>query len=113
MAVHGLDLLGVKLVEGGVIQDQNAAILVNEGLDLLVESFGIGFEPEEQPGVRVVSWRVVRKRLAASRFTTTRDARSCDQEVDVRDILAFRLRHDPRVAHMAQERNLYKKSSSA
>lgn len=107
MPVDWHDLLGVKLVESRIIQNQNALVLVDQWLDLSIERFGVGFEPMKQSGVSVVSGGVIGGGLAPSRLTAACNARSRDQEVDISGILALRLSHASRVAPRTSERNMY------
>jgi hypothetical protein len=45
--VDRLDLPGVELVEGGVVEDQDALVLLEKGLDLAPERLGVGLEAVE------------------------------------------------------------------
>jgi hypothetical protein len=81
MPMDWFDILGVKLVEGRIIQDQNAVVFTDQGLDFAVEGFRIGSEPMQQARVSIVSWRIVGWWLTACRFTATRGSRSRDQKV--------------------------------
>ena len=89
VAMDRLDLLGVELVERGVVEDQDAVVLLDQRLDLAVEGLGVGLEPVEQPGVGVVGGRVAGRRLAPRGLAAAGRPRRGDQEVDVVGVAAL------------------------
>ena len=58
VAVDQVDRLGVELVEGRVVEDEDAVALVDQGLGLAVEGLRVGLEAGEEPGEGVVGGRV-------------------------------------------------------
>ena len=54
VAADQVDLPGVGLVQGGVVEDQDAAVDVNQGSRLLPEVLGVGLQAGQQPGEGVV-----------------------------------------------------------
>ena len=64
VAVDQVDRLGVELVQGRVVEDQDAVALVDQRLGLALEGLGVGLEAVEEPGEGVVGRRVGGRRLA-------------------------------------------------
>jgi hypothetical protein len=87
------DLVGVGLVQGRVIDDQDAARLPHGGLDLGPEGRGVGLEPVQQPGEGVVRRRPRSVGLHGGGLGAGGGARAGDQEVDVVGITALRGSH--------------------
>ena len=108
VAMNRLDGLGVKLVERGVVKNQDAVVPISQRLDLAIEDFGVGFESLEQPNVGVVGGSIGSWRLASRRLAAARRAGSGDQEVDIGQIPALRLSRTARLALNNEGRNLYK-----
>lgn len=107
MAMDRLDLLGVELVRGGIVEDQDPIPLVNQGFGLAVEGLRIGFEAVEQSGGGVMGRGISCRGLAAGGLAATGCLGRSDQEVDVGGVMALGMAHDAIVGPIAGGRNLY------
>lgn len=89
VAADQLDLLGIGLVQGRVIQDQDAALAVDQRPGLLPEGLGVRFDPAQQPGEAVVGRWLVRVWRHGGGLGTGNGLGAGDQEVDVVGVAAF------------------------
>src|SRR5271166_1699193 len=94
VAGHQADVLGVRLVECRVVEDQGPAGPINGGLGLGPESIGIGLQPLQQPGERIMRRGEGGPGLHAFGLRAADSSPGSDQEVDVRLIGAVRCVHN-------------------
>ena len=98
-------LPGVGLVQGGVVQDQDAVAGPDVGAGLLPEGLGVGLQAGQQAGEGVVGGRGGAVRLDAGRLGAGELAGRGQQELDVVLGLHFRSAHTPFYARTAHGRN--------
>jgi hypothetical protein len=94
-------LPGVGLVQGGVVQDQDALVELDLGAGLLPEGFGIGLQTRQQAAEGVVGGRGGARGLDARRLGAAELAGRGQQELDVVFGLDFRWVHTVFYAHAA------------
>jgi hypothetical protein len=82
VAGYQLDLPGVELVEGRVVEDQQPAVGVDHGPGLLPERGGVGLEAMEQPGEGVVGRGIGRLRLHGGGLGAGECPGRGDEEID-------------------------------
>ena len=101
MAMNQFDFLGIRLVERGIVEDQKAALTVDMLLGLAPERRGIGFEPLEEAGQRIVGSTARSIRLHPGGFGTRHHLRCGDQKIDIVEISDFWCIHGHMVLHNA------------
>jgi hypothetical protein len=107
VAMDRLDRLGVELVEGRVVEDQDAIGLVDQRLDLSVEDLGVGLDSVKHASIGVMCGWVASGRLTASGLATTRGLGGSDEEVDIIDVAALGMAHGSIVNGPSIGRKLY------
>ena len=95
MAADQPHVLGVRLVEDRVVEDQDAVGLADQRPDLVPEGFGVGFEPVQQAGEGVVGGGVGRWGCTRAASVAVHDLGRRQQELDVVLRRTPRRVHDP------------------
>jgi len=93
MPMHQSNLLRIGLVQGGIIDNQQAACPIEEMFGLLPQRRGIGFQPVEEPIERIVGRPLWAIRLHTRALRAGHHARCRQQEVDIVKIGHFRFIH--------------------
>ena len=79
--MHQGNLLGIRLVQGGVVNNQQAACSIEELFGLLPQRRGIGFKPVEEPIEGIVGRALWLVWLHTRALGAGHHARCCQQEV--------------------------------
>ncbi len=95
------DRARVGLVQGCIIDDQEAGIQPNMGRGLVPQAIGVGIKPMEQAGECIMCRCTSTIWLHAARLQTTIRFGCSDQEVDIVEFVGFRMVHNRSVAHSA------------
>lgn len=101
MAMDQFDGAGIRLVERGIVADQQAGLPVDMLLSLTPKRQGVGFEPLQQACERIMRGAAGAIWLHAGGFGTRNHTRRSDKKIDVIEIGDFRFIHSRIIPHIA------------
>ncbi len=107
MAGYQLDPFGVVLVQGRVVEDQQAPLAMDQGPGLAPERGGVGLQPVKEPGEGVVGRGIGRFGLHRGGLRAAERLVGSDEEIDGIGVVTFRLggvhgTHHRRPSHSAR-----------
>jgi hypothetical protein len=91
--MHQGNLLGIGFIQGGIINNQQAACPIKQQFGLAPQRRGVRFESVEQPIQSIVGRTLRAVRLHTRAFGTRHYTRCRQQEVDIIEIGHFRFVH--------------------
>ena len=101
VAMHQLDLLGIRLVERGVVEDQEPIVQDDVLAGLSPERGGVGSKALEQASERIMGGAPRRGGLHTRGFRPGEDEWGRHQKIDVVQVSDFGLVHDATIPHNA------------